>query len=395
MGKRVAIIIERADVALGGAERSMSEVASALSNCGWQADLLATKGGSQADNVHVLCRDVPGKRVSLNVFETALKHHLAQHRYDIVHSVLPFDFADVYQPRGGTYAEALQQNAASYPRTIQRWYKQVTAFTNTRRAQLLAAERSLCQNTDGPIIAALSDYVVEQFKTHYQTDPQRIVLTRNGVAADRKGDPQAADRLRSEVFDALGLEKDADPLLLLFAAHNFRLKGLDRLIRALPAALDNRDERTPYLIVLGAGKAAPYRHLAKQLGIDRHIIFLGPAQSVQDALSISHVGILPTFYDPASRFILEALAVGKPVITTRFNGAADQFVDGRHGIVVDSPENIQALTRAITHFTTTANVTNAGAAIATDDLRSNVSIDRVARQLCQLYESILEKRNSP
>jgi len=395
MSKRVAIIMERADIALGGAERSMSEVAAALSDGGWQVDLLAAKGGCRADNVHVLCCDVRGKRVGLDVFAKALKHHLARTRYDILHSVLPFDFADVYQPRGGTYAEALRQNAASYPHRMQRWCKKVTAFTNTRRTQLLRAERSLCRRADGPVIAALSNYVVEQLTAHYGADPQRIVLTLNGVATDREADPQAAERLRSEIFDALRLGKATDPVLLLFAAHNFRLKGLDRLIRALPLALATSTERPPYLIVLGAGNTGPYRRLAERLGVDKHIAFPGPAQNVQDALSISHIGVLPTFYDPSSRFILEALAAGKPVITTRFNGAADHFVDGRHGIVVDSPENTPALARAITHFTTTANVTKAAKAIAEDNLKDRVSIDRVARDLRRLYESILERRRSP
>ncbi|MBN2131859.1 MAG: glycosyltransferase family 4 protein [Sedimentisphaerales bacterium] len=392
MSGRVAIIVERADVALGGAERSMFEVAKALSDCDWETHLLAAKGTGQASNVHVLCADVPSKRVSLKVFEKALKRHLARNRYDIIHSVLPFDFADVYQPRGGTYAEAQRQNAASYPGRLQRLCKSVMVFANRRRAQLLEAERSLCRNANGPIIAGLSHYVVEQFKTHYGTDPKRIVLTPNGVATDRQADSQAADRLRAKVYEMLDLEKTADPLLLLFAAHNFRLKGLDRLIRALPAAIDTATERKPYLIVMGGGKAGPYRRLAARLGVEKHIVFPGRAQNVQEALSISHVGVLPTFYDPASRFILEALAAGKPVITTRFNGATDQFVDGRHGLVVDSPENAEALAEAIAYFTATAHLNKAARAIADDDLKSGISTHRVAGELNALYESILNRR---
>ncbi len=395
MPRRIAIIIERADIALGGAERSMFEVAAALADIGLEVDLLATKGTCQAGNVHILCPNAPGKRVDLDLFAQALRQHFAENDYDIIHSVLPLDFADVYQPRGGAYAETLLRNAASYPNRFWRWCKRTTAFTNRRRTQLLRAEQKLCQQADGPVIAALSHYVADQFKKHYQTNPQRIALILNGVTTNRPVDAQAAEQLRSQVFQCLALAETADPVLLLFAAHNFRLKGLDGLIRALHIARQNATERPPCLIVLGAGKSAPYRRLARRLGVEPHIVFLGPAENVQNVLSISHVGILPTFYDPASRFVLEALAAGKPVITTRFNGAADHFVDGRHGIVVNSPENTQALAKAITHFATTANVTKAAQAIAQDHLSDTISTRRVARELCLLYESILEKRQSP
>ena len=235
MAVRIAIIIERADVALGGAERSMFEVAAALSQAGMQADLLAAKGTAAADNVHILCPDTPGKRVNMAAFERALKLYLAQNRYDIVHSVLPFDFADIYQPRGGTYAETFLRNAASYPAGLMRTLKRVTAFANFRRSRLLKAERRLCQGANGPVIAALSRYVVDQLQEHYHTPPEHIALTPNGVAAGRPVDAQAAEQLR----DRIGA-KDYSPLLL-FVAHNFRLKGLAPLLLALRAAHEVRD----------------------------------------------------------------------------------------------------------------------------------------------------------
>jgi UDP-glucose:(heptosyl)LPS alpha-1,3-glucosyltransferase len=308
MSVRVAIIIERADIALGGAERSMSEVAAALSQAGMHADLLAAKGAA-GDNVHVLCADAPGKRVNMAVFERALKRHLAENRYNIVHSVLPFDFADIYQPRGGTYAETLVRNAASYPEGPMRTLKRVTAFANFRRTRLLRAERRLCQGAKGPVIAALSRYVVNQLQEHYQTPPERIALTPNGVAAGKPVDAEAAERLR----DQLGA-KDYSPLLL-FVAHNFRLKGLAPLLMALRAAGEVRDSIG--LVVVGAGRTKPYEYMVRWLGLENQVAFAGPISDVQNILSISDVAVLPTYYDPASRFILEALAAGKPVITTR------------------------------------------------------------------------------
>jgi UDP-glucose:(heptosyl)LPS alpha-1,3-glucosyltransferase len=44
------------------------------------------------------------------------------------------------------------------------------------------------------------------------------------------------------------------------------------------------------------------------------------------------VCVHPTYYDPCSRVVLEALAQGVPCITTAFNGASEVMTDGREGL---------------------------------------------------------------
>jgi UDP-glucose:(heptosyl)LPS alpha-1,3-glucosyltransferase len=395
MIKKVAIIIERAEVSLGGAERSMFEVAGALSSFGLQVDLLAATGQPTAPNVHILCPNVPGKRVSLRMFADALRRHVSQAGYDILHSVLPFVGIDLYQPRGGTYAESALRNAGSYASPLVRRWKRKTAFANLRRWRLLRAERLCCDGSGSPIIAALSNYVVEQLKQHYATDPRRIVRILNGIDIDQPIDPNITRDFRPQVLARLGFQETQEPVLFLFAANNFRLKGLHPLIQALQVAGKLGTERPARLIVAGAGKEGGYRRLASRMGVEKHILFLGPDQDVRSILPAVDVGVLPTFYDPSSRFILEALAAGRPVITTRFNGAIDHFTDGRHGKVIDSPDSIRALADAIRHFTSTANLQGACQAIAADNLRANISIRRVAAELQRLYEIIRECRTHP
>ena len=106
--------------------------------------------------------------------------------------------------------------------------------------------------------------------------------------------------------------------------------------------------------------------MAKKFKVHKRIIFLGAIRHIQNALSISDVAILPTFYDPCSRYILEALAANKPVITTRFNGASEQFVNDRHGKVIDAPEDTAGLAKAISYFTDTDNIQKTSEAIIED-----------------------------
>ena len=392
MTPKIAIVIERADTTLGGAERSVLELATALSARGLHADMLAAKGRTNAKNIHILCADTPGKRASYAVFENALRKHLSQNHYDIIHSVLPFDFADVYQPRGGTYAESILRNAASYQNKVVEYYKRLTTFANVRRTRLLHAERKLCSDPTGPVIAALSEYVADQLKRHYGADPQRIVVIPNGVKTDPRIDPKETDRLRTQILTELRLKEADNPVLFLFAANNFRLKGLAPLIRAISAAAAQPSERKPFLVVVGHDRPHRYRHIAESLGIRDKVLFLGPLRHAHSILSIIDVAVLPTFYDPSSRYTLEALAAGRPVITTKFNGAADLFADNRHGRIIDSPEDIPALAQAILHFADTNNIECASHAIIEDNLKEQISIGRVAGRMIALYESILQKK---
>ncbi len=392
MDGNVAIIMERADIALGGAERSVLELATSLSARGLKVDVFAATGRLNTRSIHVVCPDSPRKRVSLRTFAKALRPRLAEKRYDIVHSVLPLDFADIYHPRGGTYAESVLRSAASYRNALMRSYKRLTAFANRRRTNLLGAERRLCRNADGPVIVALSKYVAAQLKQHYATAAERIVVIPNGVRTDKRINTHEADSLRTQILTHLNLKEADNPVLLLFVANNFRLKGLGPLIEAMSIAVRSPGERPGYLVAIGAGRTRRYRRLAARLGIKNRILFLGPVPHIQNALSVTDVAALPTYYDPSSRYVLEAIAAGKPVITTSFNGAADLFTHTRHGMVVDSPDNIPELARAIVHFSSTDNIRSASEAIVEDNLKQRVSVARVADRLVSLYESILQKK---
>ncbi|MHC4259729.1 MAG: glycosyltransferase family 4 protein [Planctomycetota bacterium] len=232
---RVAIIIERADITLGGAERSAFELAAVLQESGLEVHILAAKGQT-AKNIRILCRTKPGKRTCHFTFAPALKKHLAENHYDIVHSFLPFDFVDIYQPRGGCIAEAILRNTASYQNRFLESYKKMTAFANFRRSLLLRAEKKLCRNSNGPVIAALSNYVARQFKQHYGLDDRHIVLIPNGIKLIERPDPEAAAKLRAQIISQLRVAHTSKAALFLFVANNFRLKGLIALRQELPCS---------------------------------------------------------------------------------------------------------------------------------------------------------------
>ena len=386
---KVALIIERANIALGGAERSMLELAEALGSLGADVTLLAATGDSDAANIKVLCGENNASRTSLAEFGEALKAHFKKDHYDIIHSTLPFEFADVYQPRGGSYPEAIVRNSASYDSAIYSRIKQATHFLNRKRAELFDAEKMICQNDDGPVVAAISEYVARQFTEHYAMGKDSIVLIRNGVKIDGHTDDSNKERLRTKIYQALNITDGQGACVFLFGANNFRLKGLATILRALQLIKGAGGQRKICVAVAGSGKVKKYLAMAKKLGVADRVVFLESLKGISVAMAVCDVALLPTYYDPCSRFILEGLAAAKPVITTILNGAAEFIGNGIHGKILKNPGDADQLAEAMKFYAEKNNAQNASDAIIADGLKQEISIMRHGRQMIELYEKIM------
>jgi glycosyltransferase involved in cell wall biosynthesis len=80
------------------------------------------------------------------------------------------------------------------------------------------------------------------------------------------------------------------------------------------------------------------------------IEFIGPLDDVRPALVQSSVFVLPSYYrEGTPRAILEAMASGRPVITTDAPGCRETVVDGRNGFLVPA-RDIEALVAAMRYF---------------------------------------------
>ncbi len=96
----------------------------------------------------------------------------------------------------------------------------------------------------------------------------------------------------------------------LFAGMNYRLKGLEPLLHAVGRMW--RD-RPLLLLVAGSPKTAPFERLAKRLGVADRVRFIGYCDDMRNAYFAADFFVHPTFYDPCSNVVLEAMACGLPV----------------------------------------------------------------------------------
>lgn len=209
-----------------------------------------------------------------------------------------------------------------------------------------------------------------------------------GIREDRVTRLSPAARDRAEEFARWGGGRMA-----LFIGRVVYYKGLEHLLRAM-TRVDGR------LLVIGDGDLlTASERLAARLGLASRVVFLGEVDddTVAAALNACDVFVLPSVArsEAFGLVLLEAMASGKPVVTTALpTGVSFVNRDGETGHVVP-PADPDALARAIQSLLDdqALRARLGRAARARFEREFTVAIE--AERILALYESILSEARSP
>lgn len=91
------------------------------------------------------------------------------------------------------------------------------------------------------------------------------------------------------------------------------------------------------------------QEIAGELGLGDAVRFLGEREEVPEILRASDVALLPSWEEPFGRVVVEAMAMGVPVVATAIGGPAEIIRDGVDGVLV-APRQPEALAAAITRL---------------------------------------------
>jgi glycosyltransferase involved in cell wall biosynthesis len=82
---------------------------------------------------------------------------------------------------------------------------------------------------------------------------------------------------------------------------------------------------------------------------DGVIEYLGALDDVRSAFADAQVYVLPSYREGTPRTVLEAMAMGRPIITTDAPGCRETVVHGRNGFLVPV-QDVEALRAAMERF---------------------------------------------
>jgi UDP-glucose:(heptosyl)LPS alpha-1,3-glucosyltransferase len=212
----------------------------------------------------------------------------------------------------------------------------VKSFDLAHRSYALL-ERKQYRAWNRPLIVANSNLVRSHFEHYYGIPAREIRLVHSAIDPTRFAEDDRPRR-RVEFRNKFGIGPDA--IVGLFIAMNYRLKGLDPLLHALGNLPKGKSIQ---LLVVGNPDTCRYESLALRLGIADRVCFAGYHSDTRNSFFAADFLVHPTFYDPCSLVVLEALACGLPVITSRFNGASELLNPPHDGYVIEDPHDHEHL----------------------------------------------------
>lgn len=341
----IALCYESVLPARGGAETYIGDLARRLARDGHAVHLYACRWDATAlpASTHFHRLDVPRGPRFLRPwrFAAACEQALANHRHDVT---VGFDKTwgqDVLYPQGGLHVASQRHNLLKYRfpaaralAAVGKWFDPAYhSFARLERKQYLGRHR--------PIIVVNSRMVRGHFERFYGISPESVRVVPSAIDPSRFA---ADDRLKRRQAERVRWGVLPEEPVALFVAMNYRLKGLAPLLRAVARV----PGETPFrLAVVGNPKVARYERMARSLGVAHRVRFLGHRPDPKDCYFASDFLVHPTFYDPCSLVVLEALACGLPVITTRYNGVSELLTVPDNGLVVNDPHDPAELGGAI------------------------------------------------
>ncbi len=392
---RLAVNFQRIDPSKGGAETYVVDLCHRLVRAGHEVDVYAGswKPGALPEGVGLVRVGAAGWTRSQRTWDFARNSERALReavgRYDCTVGLINTWHHDVIIPQGGVHAASLASNAMRFPAGWRRSAYVLGKQANPKAWIYRAIERRQYDPARGARVVAVSGMVRGHLEKYHGVPSERIRVIPNAIDADRLAvaDPGA---VRADFRREIGLKPD--DLVALFVGHNYGLKGLRPLLLAM-AERRRRDPacRTIHLLGCGGGKPGPFRWMARDLGLGDAVHLLGFVPEIRSAFHASDFFALPSYYDPCSLVVFEALACGLPVITTACNGAGEVMTEGREGFVVPSPDSREALAGALDRMADD----DARRAMADQarKLGREQSFDRHVGRLLQVFAEVASRRS--
>ena len=299
----------------GGAESFAWRLSEALAARGHEVDFICGRCENEppAGVTPVVVGRFGGLRL-IKVLWFAYKAEQVQKKgnYDLVFGMANTVTQDVLRIGGGPISRFWQLSIRAWPSDLARSFKMLRRRCSPANWVIHKLDDLRMQRTKK--IVAVSHLVrkwIVEAHPNLRIDDIEVIYNRPDLSRFSRISDDERQALRGDA----GIEPDQ--VVIGTAATNFALKGIRYLIKALTLLPENY-----VLHVAGGRKADKYIAMARELGVEGRVRFLGKVDDMPNFYRTLDLFILATFYDACSNAVLEALGCGCRVASSALNGSA-------------------------------------------------------------------------
>ncbi len=231
------------------------------------------------------------------------------------------------------------------------------------------------------------------------SDANRRDLIEECPAAEAKAqtvyngvDPSAfpSQRDRETIKAELGI--GGRPVLLTIGRLTEQ-KGHRYLLAALPGLLKTWPELCCLFVGEGELEDALQRR-ARELGVERACRFVGVRADIADILAAADLFVLPSLSEGFPFVLLEALAMGCPVVASRVNGIPELIEEGKTGLLVPARDP-HSLARAILKLLSDPAAASRMGAAGRTVVREQFTADCMVANTTAIFDAVVQDAGGP
>jgi glycosyltransferase involved in cell wall biosynthesis len=168
------------------------------------------------------------------------------------------------------------------------------------------------------------------------------------------------------------------------------VKGQETLIRAASELI--RQGEKIFLVLLGDGELRQdLEQLTIRLGIAEHVHFPGWRSDVAQVMALFDIFCLPSLNEGMGKVLVEAMAMGKPIIASDIGGIRDMVRSGENGLLVpagDAEALVEAIARLCRDPDGRRRMGDAGRQMA-----PCYSLEEMIKKIDELYGKLLSEKH--
>lgn len=223
----------------------------------------------------------------------------------------------------------------------------------------------------------------------FQNHDDEAMFIENGVVNPQKinfikGSGVDLDEYR---FSEIPLE---EPLIIIFTARMLKEKGLEDVVAAAELMRSEYEGKIEFWLCggLSDNPSAIKEDELNALVDGKYIKWLGHREDVPELLNKSAVICYPSYYrEGVPKSLIEASAVGRPIVTTDSVGCRDTVEDGVNGFLV-APHNPEQIAEKLRKLIEDPGLMKKMGKASREIAERDYDVNAVARRHIEIYEKL-------